>query len=153
MKLVTRLLIALAFLYLRQPIVGKTAPATSIALLASQNHAPGSVVRFEHVTVQDGLSQSAGQAIFQDSRGFLWVGTQDGLNRYDGYTFTVFKHKVDDPSSISNNNILSIEEDENGNLWIGTLDGLNRFNPVTETFIHYKNIPDNAASLSHNLIT
>src|SRR5690349_9243107 len=63
--------------------------------------APGSIVQFEHLTIEDGLSQNAGLAIFQDSRGYLWVGTQDGLNRYDGYTFEVFKHDTEDPQSIS----------------------------------------------------
>src|SRR5689334_5526495 len=65
--------------------------------------APGSIVQFEHLTIEDGLSQNAGLAIFQDSRGYLWVGTQDGLNRYDGYTFEVFKHDTEDPQSISHN--------------------------------------------------
>jgi len=59
--------------------------------------APGSIIQFEHLSIEDGLSQNAGLAIFQDSRGFLWVGSQDGLNRYDGYTFQVFKHDPDDP--------------------------------------------------------
>ena len=111
------------------------------------------MVRFEHITIEDGLSQNTGRAIFQDSRGFLWIGTQDGLNRYDGYTFTVFKHEAEDPASISSSNILAIEEDEAGLLWIGTSDGLNRFDPATETFTRYKNIPNEPDSLAYNTIT
>jgi ligand-binding sensor domain-containing protein len=135
---------------LEQPITGKTAQATQTAL---QNQAPGSMVRFEHITIQDGLSQNTGQVIFQDRRGFLWVGTQDGLNRYDGYTFTVFKNDPEDATTISSNSILSLEEDDNGTLWVGTLDGLNRFNAGAEIFTRYKNIPDNPLSLSNNTIT
>ncbi len=67
-------------------------PATDVDL----NFAPGSIVRFEHFTSEDGLSQNAGLDILQDSHGYLWIGTQDGLNRYDGYSFKVYKHDPDD---------------------------------------------------------
>src|SRR5512135_2343428 len=87
------------------------------------NFAPGSIVRFEHLSSKDGLSQNAGLDIFQDSRGYLWIGSQDGLNRYDGYSFKVYKHDPEDPTSISHNSILKITEDENGILWIGTWGG------------------------------
>src|SRR5574339_432614 len=92
------------------------------------NFAPGSIVRFEHLSIEDGLSQNAGLDIFQDSRGYLWIGTQDGLNRYDGYGFKIFKHDPDDPTSLSHNSILAVAEDTKGYLWIGTWGGgLNRF--------------------------
>ncbi len=93
-------------------------PASEVDL----NFAPGSIIRFEHLTSENGLSQNAGLDIFQDSRGYIWVGTQDGLNRYDGYTFKIYKHDPDDPTSISHNSILTIAEDESGALWIGTCD-------------------------------
>ncbi|RPJ24874.1 MAG: GGDEF domain-containing protein [Chloroflexi bacterium] len=153
MKSVAKLLIVLAFVFSGQQITGKAVQPGNIPLSANQNHAPGSMVRFEHLTIQDGLSQNTGQTIIQDSRGFLWIGTQDGLNRYDGYTFTVFKHDAEDPASISNNNILTIAEDQDGYLWIGTSDGLNRFDPATETFTRYKNVPNDLNSLTHNTIT
>jgi len=154
MKPTLKLLVILAFLCAGQSVSGKAAEPTHLLPLVNQNHMPGSVVRFEHLTIQDGLSQNAGLAIFQDSRGFLWIGTQDGLNRYDGYSFTVFKHDAEDPSSISNNSVLSIAEDEDGFLWIGTWGGgLNRFDPSTETFMPYRNIPDNPASLSDDTVT
>src|SRR5689334_272462 len=118
------------------------------------NVAPGSIIQFEHLTIEDGLSQNAGLAIFQDSRGFLWVGSQDGLNRYDGYTFKVFKHDPDDPNSISHNSILSITEDNEGYLWVGTWGGgLNRFDPVTETFVRYRHDPEELFSLSNDVVT
>ena len=117
---------------------GFAASPTGAAFDVDLNFAPGSFVRFEHLTSEDGLSQNAGLAIFQDSRGYLWIGTQDGLNRYDGYSFKIYKHDPDNLNSISYNSILSIAEDKNGSLWIGTWGGgLNRFDPATETFIRY----------------
>ena len=65
---------------------------------------------------------------YQDSQGYLWFGTQDGLNRYDGYHFTIFRPDPDDPSSLNDRIINSIVEDTSGNLWVGTtLGGLNRY--------------------------
>ena len=116
--------------------------------------APGSIIQFERLSIEDGLSQNAGLAIFQDSRGFLWIGTQDGLNRYDGYAFHTYKHDPEDPQSISHNSVLVITEDKDGYLWVGTWGGgLNRFDPVTETFVHYRNDPKEPSSLSHDVVT
>ncbi|MBL0345548.1 two-component regulator propeller domain-containing protein [Candidatus Villigracilis affinis] len=132
---------------------GLAAPPTGAAFDADLNFAPGSVVRFEHLTIEDGLSQNAGLAIFQDSRGYLWIGTQDGLNRYDGYGFKIYKHDPDDPNSLSHNSILSMGEDKNGSLWIGTWGGgLNRYDPATETFTRYLTDPEAPASLSDGTI-
>ena len=80
---------------------GLALPADKPAADPNFNFAPGSIVRFEHLSSKDGLSQNAGLDIFQDSRGYLWFGTQDGLNRYDGYSFKVYKHDPDDPKSLS----------------------------------------------------
>ncbi|HEY3475410.1 MAG TPA: two-component regulator propeller domain-containing protein, partial [Anaerolineales bacterium] len=116
--------------------------------------APGSIVQFKHFTIEDGLSQNAGLAIFQDSRGYLWIGSQDGLNRFDGQSFEVFKHDPDNPGSISHNSILSITEDKDGFLWIGTWGGgLNRFDHATETFVRYRSDSDVPSSLSHDVVT
>jgi PAS domain S-box-containing protein len=118
------------------------------------NFAPGSIVRFEHLSIEDGLSQNAGLDIFQDSRGYLWIGTQDGLNRYDGYSFKVYKHDPDDPSSISHNSILKIAEDENGDLWIGTWGGgLNHYDPISEQFTRYLHADNIPGSISNNTVT
>jgi hypothetical protein len=68
-------------------------------------------IRFEHITIEEGLSQNGGNAIIQDSKGFMWFGTQDGLNKYDGYNFTVYKHNPENSASISDNWIWSILED------------------------------------------
>jgi len=104
-------------------------------------------ILFEHLTVKDGLSQGSVLCVFQDSYGFIWLGTQDGLNRFDGYEFKIYKHDPSDPKSINDNFILSIAEDSNKTLWIGTLNGpesLNRFDRRTETF---SQVPRDSVSL------
>lgn len=93
---------------------GFAAPSKGAAFDAGLYFMPGSVGGFGLPTIEDGLSQNAGLTIFQDSRGYLWIDTQDGLNRYDGYGFKIYKHDPDDPHSISYNRILSMGEDENG---------------------------------------
>ncbi len=92
-------------------------------------------INFNHLTVENGLSQSAVTVIFQDKSGFMWFGTQDGLNRYDGYNFKVFKNISDDSTSLSDNFIFSIFEDESNNLYVETQSGkFNKYSPLTETF-------------------
>ena len=86
-------------------------------------------------TIREGLSGNGITAIYQDSKGFIWIGTQDGLNMYDGYTFKVFRHNLQDAHSISGNHIQCINEDAQGNLWIGTIgNGLNKWDRATEEF-------------------
>src|SRR5665213_2956549 len=83
----------------------------------------------------------------------MWFGTQEGLNRYDGYSFTVFKRDPEDSNSLSNNFIYSLFQDKNGIIWIGTNGGgLNAFNPATEKFTHYNNNPKNSSSLSNDIV-
>lgn len=107
---------------------------------------------FEHVSVQDGLSQSTVNVIFQDSRGFLWFGTEDGLNRYDGYDFKVFKYDETDSTSLSQNLIWAICEDTQGYLWIGTDGGgVCRYDPETETFTRFAHVEGDSASLNSNI--
>ena len=114
---------------------------------------PGAAVRFESLSVDDGLSQSVVHSIVQDQQGFLWFGTQDGLNRYDGYSFTIFKPKLDDASSVSDRWITVLYKDTNGILWIGTRNGgVNRFDYVNGIFVRYQNNPDNAASMNSDWV-
>ncbi|MCQ2959086.1 MAG: SpoIIE family protein phosphatase [Bacteroidales bacterium] len=106
---------------------------------------------FEQVAMEDGLSQVGINSILQDSTGFLWFATLDGLNRYDGYTFKVFKPLVNDTTSISSNRVLSLYLDSYGKIWVGTLGGgLNEYNPLTETFTRYMHDPNDENSLSNN---
>ncbi len=93
--------------------------------------------RFEHIFVKDGLPDNNVFWFLKDHLGFLWIGTGNGLVRYDGYNFVTYKHNPNDTSSISNNFITSVYEDKEGVLWIGTWYGLEKFNRVTETFVHY----------------
>ena len=113
------------------------------------SRAPRSSVVFEHLTIEDGLSQNAGLALLQDSQGFIWIGTQDGLNRYDGYDFKIFKRDSEDLNSISYNSIIALHEDKNRFLWIGTWGGgLNRYDPKTNQFTSYLPNPENQNSIS-----
>ena len=97
-------------------------------------------MRFRHLTIEDGLSQNAVNALLQDRQGFIWIGTQDGLNRYDGYTFTVYRHDPFDPATLSSSYVTALGEEADGTLWVGTLaGGLNRLDPDTGTVIRYAN--------------
>jgi len=104
-------------------------------------------LQFKHLTTEDGLSQSTIACILQDSKGFMWFGTQDGLNKYDGYNFTIFQHDPDNPASIMGSFVFEIFEDSNGNLWIGTESGLNLFNRADNVFIHYQHDENDPNSL------
>jgi ligand-binding sensor domain-containing protein/class 3 adenylate cyclase/predicted metal-dependent HD superfamily phosphohydrolase len=98
-------------------------------------HAQKTSIKFENLTIDDGLSQSSINCIIQDRQGFVWIGTQDGLNQYEGYHFKVFKNSIDDPNSISNNYIRAVYEDRKGMLWVGTdVGGLNRFDKRSQKF-------------------
>ncbi len=111
------------------------------------------LVRFEHISVDEGLTQNEVSAALQDSMGFLWIGTPDGLNRYDGYEFAVFQFDPTDPTSISDNRITSLLETSNGTLWVGTADGLNRYDPEMVAFTAYRSERRDEASLLSNRVS
>ena len=113
------------------------------------SHASVRDLRFTHLTTNDGLSQSYVAEILQDRRGFMWFATRDGLNRYDGNSFVVYKHNPNDPASLSANYIWDLMEDDHGYLWIATdSGGVNKFDPTTERFVRYRHDPNNANSIS-----
>jgi len=105
-------------------------------------------LKFKRIGVEDGLSNSTIECIFQDHRGFIWFGSRDGLNKYDGNQLTVFKHTTN-KNTLSDNYIRCIFEDKNHVLWIGTSDGLNRFNAEKNNFTRYKTTDKN----SNNIVT
>ncbi len=107
-------------------------------------------IQFDRISIEQGLSQATINCIHQDRQGFMWFGTQDGLNKYDGYTFTVYNHDPETSAGLSDGIVWSIFEDKLGTFWLGTSGGLNRFDPATETFTHYKHRPGDPKSLSHN---
>src|ERR1044071_1155972 len=103
---------------------------------------------FERIGPDKGLSQSNVLSIFQDSRGFMWFGTGDGLNKYDGYSYTVYRNDPKNPKSIVSNWATNIIESRNGDLWLSTPDGLSRYDRSKEQFINYLNNPADTNSIS-----
>lgn len=110
---------------------------SSFCMLLQENHAQTDNFNFYHLQTRTGLSQNDAISLIQDSRGFIWIGTNDGLNRYDGYSFRVFQHEPENRSSLSSNLVLRMDEDPDGNIWIGTVDGhISMFDRKCEIFKH-----------------
>lgn len=122
----------------------------SLAALAAQSQSIG----FDHLPPERGLSQSVVLDLVQDAQGFLWLATQDGLNRFDGYEFKIFKNDPSAPNSLPGNLLSSLERDLEGNLWIGMVDGgLSRYDPNTGIFTSYRNDPQSDNSLSEDSVS
>jgi signal transduction histidine kinase/ligand-binding sensor domain-containing protein/DNA-binding response OmpR family regulator len=109
-------------------------------------------LKFEHIGTREGLSQIDVSSIIQDSRGFMWIGTGNGLNRYDGYKFINYTHDPDDEYSISNNVITDLAEDRNGNVWIATKRGLNKFDRASGRFTSFRHNESDNTSLIANVV-
>lgn len=107
--------------------------------------------KLTNVYSANSISQNSIQCMYQDSYGFMWFGTQDGLNKYDGYKYTTYKHIANNPHSLPANNTLSISEDKTGNIWAATrIGGLSKYERKNDWFTTYKNNPDNPGSISNN---
>jgi signal transduction histidine kinase/ligand-binding sensor domain-containing protein len=135
------------------PAVGRGVPLPQIA--AEVMNIPvveGGSARFTRVSTTDGLSQSRVSQIIQDDRGFIWFGTQYGLDRYDGYEFKVFVHEPGRVNSLAGAYIYSLYKDRSGMLWIGCNRTLDRFDPRTETFTHYQIETDELANLGSTVV-
>ena len=133
-------------------LMGSMARAALLAVFLLANtaglaNAQSASLRFESLSVEDGLSQSSVRAILQDQQGFMWFGTDDGLNKYDGYTFSIYKHDPEQAASLSDNTISTIFQDSLSDLWIGTASGLDRFQRDSETFEHFLFDANNPNSL------
>jgi signal transduction histidine kinase/ligand-binding sensor domain-containing protein/DNA-binding response OmpR family regulator len=109
-------------------------------------------LKFEHIGMGEGLSQIDVSSIIQDSRGFMWIGTGNGLNRYDGYKFINYSYEPGNSNSISDNVINDIIEDRKGDLWIATKGGLNKFNRASGLFTRYLHNEKDKASLATNVV-
>lgn len=112
------------------------------------------VSKYDQISLEQGLSQSTVYSVVQDSKGFMWFGTQDGLNRFDGYNVKVFKHVHNDSNTISDNTIWSLLSDSNDDLWIGTLrGGLNKYSISENKFYRYLKDSNDSTSISDDFIT
>jgi ligand-binding sensor domain-containing protein len=118
-----------------------------VLLLLQPAAAAAPAGRFVRLSVEQGLSQSTVQAILQDHVGFVWFGTEEGLNRYDGYEFVVFKHNPNDPRSLPDDVVTVLYEDAQQQLWVGTEHGICLFNRSNETFTRVPPIVDHVTSI------
>lgn len=110
-------------------------------------------LKFVHLSTEKGLSISDVKKIIQDKDGFIWIATSDGLNRYDGLNFKIFKKNSRDTSSLQDNNITTLCIDNGGNLWIGTFSGgLSRYVKEKDCFVNYVNNPKDSNSIIDNTI-
>ena len=112
--------------------------------------AQNKVVNFSSLTIDNGLSQSDVKCVLKDHIGFMWFATDDGLNKYDGYTFTIYRHITGDSNSLPSNGITAAFEDKTGNLWIGTNGGLSLYNRDKDNFTTFSASKKNDNTLSNN---
>lgn len=94
-------------------------------------------VNFRNITMEEGLSQATVETMLQDKKGYIWMGTNDGLNCYNGYKFKVYRHQKESENSIVNNYIVDLEEDSQGNIWVGTINGVSKINTQNEKIVNY----------------
>ena len=110
-------------------------------------------VRFGRLSVEQGLSHSTVTSILQDRYGFMWFGARDGLNRYDGHRFAIFRHDPENPDTLSDSLITTLYEDADGTLWIGTeRGGLNRYERGAGRFVRYRHDPTDPSSLASDTV-
>ncbi|MGB9521301.1 MAG: ligand-binding sensor domain-containing protein, partial [Anaerolineales bacterium] len=116
-------------------------------LLTRPATAQNSSLRFVHLTTADGLVHDIVRSIVQDHRGFMWFGTQGGLNRYDGKNFSAFHHLRSQSDSLSNDTVNVLYEDSQGDLWIGTVTGLDRLALNRSSFVHFSEIYESVQTI------
>lgn len=123
---------------------------STVAAASDDSHHP---MRFDRITLDDGLSQSNVFSIWQDSRGLMWIGTENGLNSYNGYDFEVFKRERGNPAALGSDYIYDVAEDADGSLWIASNGGgLARMDRKSKTFTSYRHDPADATSVANNVI-
>ena len=121
-----------------------------LILLSQQLTSRDNSLKFKHIN--EGLSQSTVQCIIQDTKGFIWIGTNNGLNRYDGTEFIIYESSVEDSTSLTDKRITTLCVDNNGDLWVGTSAGLNRYDRNRDCFIRYLADSSQQGSISDNAI-
>ena len=130
----------------RKQLLGLISCIVLLMLFASMAYAavpppypdfPQNPLQFAHLTTEDGLSNDTVQAFLQTQDGFMWFGTRDGLNRYNGYDFEVFNANPDSLDNLQNSDIKALLEDSVGGIWIGTSNGLDWYSQETGAFVHY----------------
>jgi ligand-binding sensor domain-containing protein/signal transduction histidine kinase len=124
-----------------------------LLLFTSMLAAQDEYIRFKRITINDGLSLSSVYNIYQDSKGFMWFGTEDGLNKYDGQNITVYGAHTDQHNLLADKWIELIYEDKSGMIWLGSKSGLTRYNPRTGVFTAMKHNPEDPNTLSNDTIT
>lgn len=124
-----------------------------LCLVSGVSAAPGEGIRFHHYTQDDGLVQNTVQAITQDEQGFIWLGTEDGLHRFDGYEMRVYQSRPGDPGGLQADGVQSLLSDSDGNLWIGTYGGgVSRLSTDDARFIHFRHEAGNDRSLRSDYV-
>lgn len=124
-----------------------------LLLFSTKLAAQDDYIRFKRITINDGLSLSSVYGIYQDSKGFMWFGTEDGLNKYDGQSITVYGAHTDQHNFLANKWIEQVYEDKSGMIWLGSRGGLTRYNPRTGVFTALQHNPEDSNSLSNDTIT
>ncbi|MCU0304840.1 MAG: SpoIIE family protein phosphatase [Thermoanaerobaculales bacterium] len=134
--------------------VGLSRVLASAAVSAAAVSLAGDLrVEFDHLSLEDGLSQSIIEQMVQDRKGFMWFATENGLNRFDGYRFTVYKNVPGDPNSLSYNELKALYVDGDGVLWVGIFEsGLNSLDPSTERIVRYQHVEGDPSSLGANTV-
>ncbi len=135
-------------------LTGFSTPGQPVRAFLSEEAEPlPQDLRFRRLNVEDGLPHATVLMVLQDQQGFMWFATADGLARYDGYDFTVFRHDPADPNSLSNNNTFAIIQSQDGLIWVGTdPGGLNVYDPRTGKFSVYLHEENDPNSLANNSI-
>src|SRR5215207_7947882 len=124
------------------------AALSALLMAVGASRADAQKLQFRQLTPDDGLSSSRVQAIVQDSRGFVWMGTTKGLNRYDGYGFTIYRHRANDSTSLGGDDALVIYEDSEKTLWVGTPLGLSRYDRNRDAFKTFPVVPGDSVQVS-----
>ncbi|NQY28054.1 MAG: hypothetical protein HRT69_01125 [Flavobacteriaceae bacterium] len=136
----------------RELVLNRFVVVLLLLIISTKLFSQGTDIKFTHISVDEGLSHLVANFIDQDSNGFIWIGTDDGLNRFDGYDFKVYRSSPDDINSLSDNIITSFYQDKNDDIWIGTFEGLNRMSHANDSITRYISDIKDDSSLSNNMV-